>query len=173
MKTVVLGPAPEVEALIARRKALGLDLFDEVWEGTHHVAPAPMAAHALLDEILAVSLYPYAQAAGLVGSGPFNLGRPGNFRVPDRGYHRGKPMGTWVPSAAIVVEIVSPDDEMYAKFGFYAAQGVEEIIVADPDERVVRCFLRDGEGFVAAPTSALLAVGADDLTAGVDWPPMQ
>jgi len=171
MKTVVLGPSPEVEALIARRKVLGLDLFDEVWEGTYHVASAPGAAHALLDEILAVSLHPYARAAGLVGSGPFNLGRPGDFRVPDRGYHRARPTGTWVPSAAIVVEIVSPDDETYAKFGFYAAQGVEEIIVADPAERLVRYFLRDGERFVVAPTSALLGVGADDLAGAIDWPP--
>lgn len=53
-----------------------------------------------------------------------------------------------------------------------AAQGVEEIIVADPAERLVRCFLRDGERFAAAPTSALLGVGADDLTGAIDWPPM-
>lgn len=46
-KTVVLGPRPqELVALIERRQALGLDTYDEVWEGTYHVAPA---AHPRVD----------------------------------------------------------------------------------------------------------------------------
>jgi hypothetical protein len=41
MKTVVLGPlSPEFEAILARRHALGHDLFDEIWEGEYHMAPA-------------------------------------------------------------------------------------------------------------------------------------
>ncbi|MDQ6727027.1 MAG: Uma2 family endonuclease [Actinomycetota bacterium] len=131
MKTVVLGPQPEVQALIERRRALGTDLFDEVWEGIYHMAPAPNAAHAYLDDVLAVLLHPCAQAVGLVGTGPFNLGQPDDYRVPDRGYHRSRPTGTWVPTAAVVVEIVSPDDETYAKFDFYARHAVDEILVAD------------------------------------------
>lgn len=40
VKTVVLGPPPvEPEQLIQRRRAHGLDTFDEVWEGIYHVAP--------------------------------------------------------------------------------------------------------------------------------------
>ena len=90
-------------------------------------------------------LVPYAHAAGLHGSTAFNLGDGlTDFRVPDGGYHRGAPTGTWIPDAAIVVEIVSPDDETYAKFGFYAAHGVEEILVADPTEKRIRCFRRTG-----------------------------
>src|SRR5437588_492070 len=112
MRTVVLGPRPaELQSLIERRQALGIDIFDEVWGGSYYVATASNAAHAYLDDVLAVLLHPYAQAAGLVGTGPFNLGGPDDYRVPDRGYCRGRPAGTWVPTAAIVVEIVSPDDE--------------------------------------------------------------
>ena len=108
----MLGPRPvELQSLIERRHALGIDLFDEVWEGSYHVAPAPSAAHGYLDDVLAVLLHPYAQAAGLTGTGPFNLGRLEDYRVPDRGYHRGRPRGTCVATAAIIVEIVSPDDE--------------------------------------------------------------
>ena len=136
VKTVVLGPRPaELEALIARRHARGIDIFDEMWEGSYHVAPAPSAGHAFLDNVLAVVLHPYAQGGGLTGTGPFNLGRPDDYRVPDRGYHRGQPKGTWVPAVAFVVEIISPDDETYEKFGFYAEHGVEEILVADPAAR--------------------------------------
>jgi hypothetical protein len=36
MRTVVLGPRPpELDALIARRRSLGLDTHDEVWKGEH------------------------------------------------------------------------------------------------------------------------------------------
>jgi len=112
MKTVVLGPRPEeLESLIRRRQALGLDLFDEVWEGTYHVAPAAHPAHGYVDHNLAVILDPYARAAGLVATGPFNLGTADDYRVPDHGYHRRLPDGVWVSTAAVVVEVVSPDDE--------------------------------------------------------------
>ena len=112
----------------------------------------------------------YAKAAGLVATGPFNLGAPDDYRVPDHGYHRGLPQDVWVPSAAVVVEVVSPDDETYAKFGFYAARGVDELIVADPQEQLVRCFRRDGLQYIEVEASDLLSVTADELTRGIDWP---
>jgi len=172
MKAVVLGPRPqELEALIVRRRSLGLDMFDEVWDGTYHVAPAAHPAHGYVDHALAVLLDPYATAAGLVATGPFNLGGPDDYRVPDHGYHRHFPQDVWVPSAAVVVEIVSPDDETYAKFGFYAAHDVDELIIADPKERLVRCFRRLDDHYLDAAGSDLLSVGAAELTTGIDWPP--
>lgn len=171
MRTVVLGPRPaELEALVQRRHELGLDLFDEVWEGAYHMAPAADARHGLVDHSLAVLLEPNARAAGLIGTGPFNLGQPDDYRVPDHGYHRETPQGAWVPTAAIVVEVVSADDETYAKFGFYAARGVDEVIVADPQQRSVRCFCNEGGGYVESLGSDLLALGADEMTRGVRWP---
>ena len=171
MRTVVLGPRPaELQSLIERPHALGIDIFDEVWEGSYHVAPAQSAAHAYLDDVLAVLLHPYARAAGLVGTGPFNLGRPDDYRVPDRGYHHGRPTGTWVPTAAVVVEIVSPDDETYDKFGFYAGLGVEEVIVADPSTQMLTIWRHtSGDTYVSTPTSSLLQVSAADLVAAVSW----
>ncbi len=146
MKTVVLGPRPvEVQNLIERRHALGIDLFDEVWDGSYHVAPAANAAHGYIDDVLAVLLHPYAHAAGLVGTGAFNLGRTDDYRVPDRGYHRGRPKGTWVPTAEITVEIVSPDDETYEKFAFYGDHEVAEIIVANPAAQVLSIWRRTAE----------------------------
>jgi len=172
MKTVVLGPRPaELQALIERRQALGIDIFDEVWEGSYHVVPAPNAAHAYLDNVLAVLLHTYAEAAGLVGTGPFNLGGPDDYRVPDRGYHRGRPTGTWLPTAAVVVEIVSPDDETFEKFSFYARHGVDEVLVANPSARNVTLWRRrSDQGYEQVSESALLGVGAAPLTASVTWP---
>jgi len=171
MKTVVLGPRPqELEALIRRRRTLGLDGFDEVWEDIYHVAPAAHPAHGYVDHALAVLLDPYARAAGLIATGPFNLGSADDYRVPDHGYHRRLPDDIWVDSAAVVVEVVSPDDETYAKFGFYAAHRVEELIVADPHDKLVRCFGRHGDHYLEASGSNLLAVPADELTLGIHWP---
>jgi len=151
---------------------MGLDTYDAVWEGTYHMAPPAHPSHGYVDHALAVLLDPHARVAGLVPTGPFNLGGPNDYRVPDQGYHRSFPTQVWAPTAAIVVEVVSPDDETYAKFAFYAGHGVEEIIVADPPSRSVRCFQRDGDHYVDAEASALLGVGADDLTRGIAWPPL-
>jgi Uma2 family endonuclease len=171
VRTVVLGPRPpELEAVLERRRALGQDLYDEVWEGEYHMSPAPSAAHALLDHLLAVLLEPLARRAGLVGSGAFNLGRPEDYRVPDRGLHRVRPTGVWVPTAAVVVEILSPDDETFEKFGFYARHRVDEVLVVDPVSRAVRCWRLAGESYVETETSELLGGTVADLARDVDWP---
>ena len=171
MKTLILDPPPEVQALIQRRHALGQDKLDEVWDGTYHMTPGPDAAHAVVDDELAVLIHPYARAAGLVGSGAFNLGEPDDYRVPDRGYHRGRPTGVRVATAAIVVEIVSPGDETYQKFDFYAAHDVDELLIADPAEHRVLLWRLSSTGkYVASESSSLLNVSAADLTAAIDWP---
>lgn len=87
--------------LVERRKRLGQDGYDEIWEGVYHMAPAARFGHALLQAELASVLHPYAHAAGLAGSGPFNLGHPENFRVPDGGYHAGSqdPQAVYLPTA--------------------------------------------------------------------------
>ncbi|HEY1280391.1 MAG TPA: hypothetical protein VGF22_12020 [Acidimicrobiales bacterium] len=68
MKAVVLGPRPaELEELIRRRRKLGVDTFDEVWEGSYHLAPAAHPAHGYIDNELAALLAPVARSVGLVG----------------------------------------------------------------------------------------------------------
>ena len=171
VKTVVLGPLPhELESLIARRRALGLDRYDEVWGGTYHMAPAAHPIHGFVDHALAVLLDPYAKAAGLVATGPFNLGTPEDYRVPDQGYHRTLPEEAWVASAVLVVEVVSPDDETYEKFGFYATHGVDEILVANPADRSVRCHRRTGGAYQETAASSLLGVTMDRIVSGIAWP---
>jgi hypothetical protein len=57
MRTVVLGERPvEVEHLIKRRRELGQDLFDEVWEGDYHLVPGPSPTHGVIDAALTVLL---------------------------------------------------------------------------------------------------------------------
>ena len=171
MRTVVLGERPaELAALIDKRRRLGLDGHDEVWDGVYVMAPHAHSDHGIVEEALRLALGPRAKAAGLIPGASFNLGEPYDFRVPDGGYHRERPGSLYVPTAALLLEVLSPDDETFAKFDFYASRGVEELIVADPDTRTVRCWhLVDGE-YVEQPTSRLLDVDMGTVVAEVDWP---
>jgi len=174
VKTVVLDPAPvEVQQLIKRRHQLGLDLFDEMWEGTYHMAPAPRFGHADLDQQLAVLLDPLATQAGLVTTGPFNLGQPDDFRVPDRGVHRGRPdpQAVYLDTAAAVIEIVSPDDETHDKLPFYPAHKVDEVWIVDPAARHVQILIRNSDHYQNANTSPLLGARTADLDTHIRWPP--
>ncbi len=133
----MLDPAPaELQRLLEHRERLGLDGYDEVWEGVYHMAPMARQRHGWLQSQLDRVLGPYADRAGLVGTGPFNLGDDeGDFRVPDLGYLRElDPDLLYVPTAAVVVEVRSPGDESFEKLAFYAAHRVEEVLVVDPDE---------------------------------------
>jgi Uma2 family endonuclease len=173
VKTVVLGPLPaELEQLIERRHQFGLDTFDEVWDGTYHLAPAPRFGHAYLDGEVARVLRPYAEAAGLVETGPFNLGEPDNYRVPDHGYRRGHPNPevVYVDTAAVVVEIVSPDDETYEKLPFYAAHRVDEVLVIESLGEQIRVLALVADHYEDSSTSAVLAVSASDLKSAIRWP---
>jgi Uma2 family endonuclease len=155
---------------LARRSALGQDTFDEVWEGVYHVVPVPCPWHGYAQAALARALDPFADSAGLVGTTRFNLGEQHDYRVPDGGYHRGLPSDLYVPTAAIVVEVLSPGDETWEKFGFYARHGVEEICVADPRAGSIRWFRLAGHAYEEVDRSDLLGVSVGDLVAAIDWP---
>lgn len=173
MATLVLDPAaPELEAMKARRRRAGLDRLDEVWEGVLHMVPAPSYEHAVISQQLAVLLDAPARAAGLVPAmGEFNLGESEHdFRVPDGGLHRPGASGTWLPTAALVVEIVSPGDESWEKLPFYAAHEVDEVLIADPAERSVRWLARSGEGYAEVERSGLVDSGPAALAEAIDWP---
>lgn len=171
MRTVVVGepPAPLAEWL-EQRRSRGLDLFDEVWQGDYHVAPAPHRRHGDVDDQLASLLRPLAREQGLWPSGPLNLGDPDDYRVPDRAYLRDRKTAAFEPTAAIVVEILSPADETYEKFDFYARRGIDELLVVDPERCLVEWYARRGGTLERSGQSALLGLGEDDLGRAIDWP---
>jgi Uma2 family endonuclease len=172
MRTVVLGQRPKaLEALIESRRATGADRYDEVWEGEYHMAPAPRKIHALVDVELAASLRPYARRAGLVGSSAFNLGVADNYRVPDGGLHRDTADAVYVPTAALVYEILSPDGETWAKLPFYAAHDVDEVVIVDPATQTVTWLrLVDGD-YEPTDRSHALDVAVADVVGEIIWPP--
>ncbi len=174
MATVVLDPyAYELDALKERRRISGLDRLDEVWEGVLHMVPAPNYGHARLTQQLAEILGSPAREAGLEAAmGEFNLGDSiEDFRVPDGGVHRPGASGTWLSTAALVVEIISPGDETWQKLPFYAAHSVDEVLILDPEERSVHWLGLAGGEYSAIDRSGLIDLGRDQLAELIDWPP--
>jgi hypothetical protein len=173
VRTVVLGERPpELEALIARRRQLGLDTFDEVWEGDYHMNAGPSGPHAWIDQQLAEILGPLARRAGLFAGGVFNLGVEEDFRVPDRGIHRSPLVAMWFDTAALVVEIESPDDETWDKLGFYAAHAVDEVLIVSPDRHTVTLLALEEGQYAAARSSGVLGVPVVEMVAAIEWPPL-
>jgi Uma2 family endonuclease len=174
MPTLVMDPPPaEFEALVERRRQLGLDHHDEMWEGVYHMAPAPNAPHSFAGYQLAVLLNDPAGAAGLYVGLEFNLGVQDDHRIPDLGVHRERPTGPWVATAALVVEIISPGDESWEKLPFYAAHDVDEMLIVDPATHSVDWLgLKDGE-YRPIERSGLIDLGVSDLVEQIDWPPTE
>ncbi len=171
--TLVRDPQPaEFEALLERRHRLGQDLLDEVWEGVYHMNPVPHSRHAHIAQQLAELLGPPARNAGLLAMiSVFNLGEPDDYRVPDGGLFRPGPHAVYLPTAALVVEIVSPDDKTWDKLGFYAAHGVDELLIVDPQERKVHWLSLNTKGeYRPSEQSALIALGPAELAELINWP---
>jgi hypothetical protein len=171
--TLVRDPQPaEFQALLERRRRRGQDLLDEVWEGVYHVNPVPAARHAYMVQQVAELLGPPARAAGLVPMmSIFNLGESDDYRVPDGGLFQPGPDAVYVPTAALVLEVVSPDDETWQKLDFYAAHHVDEVLIVDPDERRVHWLSRQPDGEYRPVTrSTLITLGPEELAERIDWP---
>jgi Uma2 family endonuclease len=170
MRTLFVDPPPVVEDLIAQRHALGQDLYDEVWEGEYHVAAAPTGKHADVQAQLIEVLGPMARSVGLHIVGPTNIGGPGDFRVPDLVLLRGAKDLTWNPTAALVVEVVSPGDESRRKLDFYFRAGVEEVLIVDPELGTLEWSVRGTDGFEPADGSELLGITSAEVGERIDWP---
>jgi Uma2 family endonuclease len=106
------------ERMLAERQRLGLDRFDEMWEGVLHMVRPPKGRHQLLEGDLVHHLRTAAEAAACriapeIGA----FAAADDYRVPDvavfpesalaeRGID-GPPL--------VVIEIRSPNDEAYEK----------------------------------------------------------
>lgn len=171
--TALLMTGDQAEALIAQRRAAGMDARDEMWEGVYHVAPYASNRHSFVEIELAVLLRPLAMVAGLVLAGPLNIGQlDGNYRIPDLTVSDPNLdlSAASVESVRVAVEVLSPHDETFEKFSFYAAHHVDEILVADPDARTVQCWRLTGGSYLSADRSTVLGVSCADLAAAIAWP---
>ena len=143
------------ERLLEERRRKGLDGHDEMWDGVLHMVPPAGGPHQGLGTELLVVFYSLARRRGLVARYETGLFRPGvddDYRVPDllvtareRLTQRG------VDGAELVVEILSPNDESYAKLDWYADLGVREMLVISPLTMAVELYRRAPDGALRAP----------------------
>jgi len=171
VEIVVLAPGtPGLDELLDERRRVGLDAREEIWEGEYHLmVPGPSGPHGHLDMELTVALRPHARAAGLAGLIQANIGGPDDHRVPDQSYVAGPIDRTYFDTAALVVEVVSPGDESWNKFDFFAAHGVEEVLIADPETASLHWFRLVGDAHAAVDRSTVLDVAVADIHRSIDW----
>ena len=162
---------PEIEALLESRRISGQDGSDEMWNGVLHLSPHSTFRHAQLSQQLAEILGPLARDVGLIPAiAEFNLGSSDqDYRVPDGGLVRDRNDRLFVPTAALVIEIRSRDDESWEKLPFYAAHGVEEVVILEPESREVTWLRSQGGGYVAAERSTLIDMSPTQLADRLDW----
>jgi Uma2 family endonuclease len=170
MPTVFLDPLPvEIDELLYRRKRLDLDRADEMWEGVLHVNPTPHGRHGRVLQQIVALLDGLSRAAGLLPMADFNLGTKGNYRVHDSGILHPGPDRLYYPTAALVVEIVSPKDESWAKLPFYAAHDVEEVLIVDPKKHEIHWLALRGDRYEPIERSGLIALGPAELAERIEW----
>lgn len=69
-----------------------------------------------------------------------------------------------------MVEIVSPEDETWQKLPLYAAHGVDEVLIVDPEERSVHWLALAGDKYREVERSGLIELGREELAKRIDWP---
>ena len=144
---------------LAYRRSIGLDRWDEMWDGVLHMTPSPSLEHQrIFDELILF----FGRHISIGDRGTFrsmiNVFRDAqgwtNYRIPDltfvasgREYvfHEDGVRGGG-PDA--VIEIRSPNDETYDKLPFYAALGTREVVVIDRDSKRPEIYRLAGSQFV-------------------------
>lgn len=165
MSVLVCDPQ-ESARLIAQRQALGVDRFDEVWEGVYVMAPLANNEHQDLGFRLGVVIKEMVAwpDEGIVFIGVNVSDREEdwqfNYRIPDvAAYLTGNPAkdcGThWCGGPDWAAEILSPGENLQAKLAFYSKVAVRELFVVDRDSWSLELY-KNQEG-------ELVSVGKSDL----------
>lgn len=169
MRTLLVAPDPE---WLEERRKRGNDRHDEVWDGVLHVPPEPSPHHQRIEGRLFLVLTPLAKAHGLECLTRVSILDPANhdknYRTPDVVVVDPQQLirrGTEGP-VMLAIEVLSPNDQSREKFAFYAARGVHEVWIVDPDTRDLEVYtLRSGVYFAILPDeSGRVRAPALDLT---------
>jgi Uma2 family endonuclease len=143
MEAVVLDPL-WTDELIRRRREMGVDQHDEVWDGVYVMSPMANDEHqGLVSELTGVLLITVQwKSLGLVRAG-VNISDQlddwtHNYRCPDVAVFlndtAAENRGTyWLGGPDFGVEIVSPGDRSRRKLDFYASVSAREILIVDRD----------------------------------------
>lgn len=163
-------PPPQFEAYLEDRRRTGADRRDEIWDGVLHMAPSPQRRHGTLLMRLMALLDPVARSAGLEPIADFNIGEPRDYRIPDAGLLRPGPNAVYLQTAALAIEVVSPGDETWEKVPFYAAHGVNELLIIDPETHGIDWLRLTDGAYQPTEQSRLIDLGPEQLSELIEWP---
>lgn len=147
------------EELIAHRKKLGIDLYDEVWDGVYVMPSLPSLPHQRLVLGLGIILAEVVLKEGLgeVYPGANVSDRrddwKSNFRVPDVVVvlkdSKAVDCDTFLYGGPdFLVEIQTPGDATEEKIAFYGKIQVRELLILHRDTLELRLFRHDGRELV-------------------------
>ena len=159
MRVVMPVAIPE---LLRFRARTGADRFDEMWEGVLHMTPSPSLQHQLhASRILNFFVEVWCPRTGGAAVMQINVSVPErwdqDYRIPDVAvmqpdcFPQGEAMFV---RPNVVFEIRSPGGETYEKLPFYAAVGVEAVVVVDRDTKATQVFALSSGTFVLVPPAA-------------------
>lgn len=133
--------------------------------------PPPSVEHERLLIKLGGLLSPHAAASQLAITGGIGIGADEHdYRVPDLTLLRPGYEPQWNDTAALVVEIVSPQDKSWDKLPFYAAHRVDEVVIVDRAKRSVDWLALAGDRYEPTTSSGLIEFGPEQLAEQLDWP---
>ena len=152
-------------ALIRRRRRLGLDRYDEVWEGVYVMSPPPRSSHQRIAGWLDMILRQVVECTGrglvlpVIGISDRHQGWKQNYRVPETAVFLNGTAARnyethWVGGPDFCVEIASPGEKVEDKLPFYASIGTREVLlVLRSPQRLRLMTLINGELVVAGESS--------------------
>lgn len=156
MRVVMPVAIPEV---IRFRERTGANRFDEMWQGVLHMTPSPSFHHqSHASRILSFFVEVWCPGTGGAAVMQVNVSTQDrwdqDYRIPDisvmRPEHVPRDEAMFV-RPTVLFEIRSPGDETYEKLSFYAAVGVEAVVVVERDTKAVQVFALVGGNFLAPP----------------------
>jgi hypothetical protein len=159
MKVIMPVAIPHV---LRFRERTGAHRFDEMWEGVLHMPPAPSFHHQTLSSrILNFFVEVWGPRAGGASVMQANVSTAErwdqDYRIPDVCVmlpDRVPPGEVMFVQPNAVFEVRSPGDETYEKLPFYAAVGVQAVVVVERNTKAVQVFAREGDDFALVPPSA-------------------
>ncbi len=152
--------------VIARRRRLGQDKFDEVWNGVYVMSPLANDEHQDVIGGLNSLLREVVQQTGLgvvrpgVNVTDRHVGWKKNFRCPDVAVFLNGTKAVnfnthWLGGPDLAIEVISEGERPKRKLGFYAKIGTRELLVVDRAPWKLTLYsLQDGELVPAESASA-------------------
>jgi Uma2 family endonuclease len=159
MKVVMPVAIPE---LLRFRERTGADRFDEMWQGVLHMTPSPsFQDQSQASRILSFLVEAWCPRTGGSAVMQVNVSTAErwdqDYRIPDISVMRPERLPrdeAMFVRPNVVFEIRSPGDETYEKLAFYAAVGVEALVVVERDTKATQVFALSGGEFVLQPPGA-------------------